>query len=854
MAVKVATSNNEIVNGTEDADELYSGGFNNVTLNGLGEDDRIYANDGIGGEFNGGGGNDFLSGFPLDPDRFPNVGGVFNGGDGDDIVTGTSGTFNGGNGNDDIGTSSTTTAILNGDDGDDQLDVSSESGTFQINGGSGYDVLNISEVNFQKLDIVRYGDQVFLSYYGYKATITGVEYFRFYDVDAEGSKWKEFTLETLGSHPDRVAAVAATGDDYIDGLIDGEKWIGGITYSFGIYVDDQQRVLASALLRGPLVREYYDQTEVNYGVYGSVTSLVAASITRSPSVGHDEDANFYANDGDIKFQNASGFEPSYVAYPPSIGSITFNSSLNGTDDDLRYPSVGSYAYLVYLQGVGRALGLKSASEAGGVADVAVPADKDSLEYTVMSARSYPGGPAGDYTNGEWDFPQTFMALDIQALQKLYGVDYTTNAINTTYKWDSTGAMFVNGVRVMAAGQYVDQHLRASIHPGADTIFLTVWDGGGHDTYDFSNYTDNMTIDLSPGGASLFSQAQRASLGDGVMARGNVYNSYLYNDNPRALIENAIGGSGNDTLRGNIANNVLNGSAGADTMTGLAGNDSYVVDNLGDVVVEAAGEGTDLVYVRVSGYVLTANVENAQAEDGYGKIEIRGNALANIMTGNQDKNALYGNAGADTLYGNAGNDHLDGGTGADAMVGGSGYDTYIVDNYSDVVYEKPGEGIDTLWTSVSRGLDADFENIVLFGTATDAGGNGKDNTVAGNELNNNLYGGGGSDSLYGHVGSDRLFGEDGNDYMTGGTGRDAYYGGAGYDYAILEKGGGVDYFVDWKVSEDRVVFDSDIFPSIGAVLTAAFQNGTDVVIWDGHDGIVLQNAKLTELTTSNFLFT
>ncbi|MCB4771999.1 hypothetical protein LGR54_25685, partial [Ancylobacter sp. Lp-2] len=69
-----------------------------------------------------------------------------------------------------------------------------------------------------------------------------------------------------------------------------------------------------------------------------------------------------------------------------------------------------------------------------------------------------------------------------------------------------------------------------------------------------------------------------------------------------------------------------------------------------------------------------------------------------------------------------------------------------------------------------------------------------------------------------------------------------------------KGGGVDYFVDWNVTRDRVVFDSAIFSSIGAAMTAAFQSGTDVVIWDGHDGIVLQNAKLTDLTSSNFLFT
>ncbi|MFD2140748.1 M10 family metallopeptidase C-terminal domain-containing protein [Ancylobacter oerskovii] len=433
-----------------------------------------------------------------------------------------------------------------------------------------------------------------------------------------------------------------------------------------------------------------------------------------------------------------------------------------------------------------------------------------------------------------------MRLDILALQTLYGAEYGRNSSDSVYRWNSeTGRMTVNN---SAQGSM----------PGYNKIYMTLWDGGGVDTYSFLNYDEGVSVDLSPGGVSLFSQEQLAYLGDGVYAQGNVYNAYLFNDNPASLIENAIGGSGNDTLRGNVADNILNGGGGADTMIGLAGNDSYVVDYVGDVVVEAAGEGTDTVYVRATGYVLPAHVEQAKIEEGYGNVEIWGNAEANLLAGNAGNNALHGGAGADVLYGMAGADTLDGGTGPDQMIGGLGSDTYVVDHLSDVVYEAPGEGVDTLWTSVNRGLDADFENIVLFGAATDAGGNGKANIVTGSELANNLYGGGGADSLYGKNGNDRLFGEDGNDYMTGGKGTDAYYGGTGYDYAILEEGGGVDYFVDWNASRDRVVFDSAIFASIGAAMDAAFQNGTDVVIWDGSDGIVLQNARLADLTTSNFL--
>ena len=90
-------------------------------------------------------------------------------------------------------------------------------------------------------------------------------------------------------------------------------------------------------------------------------------------------------------------------------------------------------------------------------------------------------------------------------------------------------MFVNGV-----GQGT---------PLTNKIFRTIWDGGGNDTYDLSNYTTNMTIDLRPGQWSTFSTAQLADLGQsgGVdlhhAAIGNVANAQLYQGDARSLIEN-----------------------------------------------------------------------------------------------------------------------------------------------------------------------------------------------------------------------------------------------------------------------------------------------------------------------------
>jgi Ca2+-binding RTX toxin-like protein len=94
-------------------------------------------------------------------------------------------------------------------------------------------------------------------------------------------------------------------------------------------------------------------------------------------------------------------------------------------------------------------------------------------------------------------------------------------------------------------------------------------------------------------------------------------------------------------------------ARADTMIGGAGNDTYFVDNAGDVVLENAAEGNDAVFASVN-YTLTANVEVLVLQ-GAGTISGTGNTLANSIFGNSGNNTLDGGAAADTLTGNAGND-------------------------------------------------------------------------------------------------------------------------------------------------------------------------------------------------------
>ena len=77
----------------------------------------------------------------------------------------------------------------------------------------------------------------------------------------------------------------------------------------------------------------------------------------------------------------------------------------------------------------------------------------------------------------------------------------------------------------------------------------------------------------------------------------------------ANVENlTLTGTANINGTGNALDNVITGNSGNNVLAGGAGNDTYIVQNAGDVVTEAANNGTDTVQSSVS-YTLGANVEN-----------------------------------------------------------------------------------------------------------------------------------------------------------------------------------------------------------------------------------------------------
>ncbi len=217
-------------------------------------------------------------------------------------------------------------------------------------------------------------------------------------------------------------------------------------------------------------------------------------------------------------------------------------------------------------------------------------------------------------------------------------------------------------------------------------------------------------------------------------------------------DNLVGTPGNDVIDGLAGNDTINGLGGVDTLIGGPGNDTFVVDTTTDTITELAGGGTDTVQSSVT-ITLPAQTENLTLT-GAAAINGTGNGGANILTGNSANNTLNGLAGNDTLNGQGG---------IDTLIGGTGNDTFIIDTTTDTLTELAGGGNDTVQSSVTFTLAAEFENLTLAGAgANNATGNAAVNILTGNGANNTLTGLGGNDSLNGQGGIDTLIGGAGND--------------------------------------------------------------------------------------------
>ena len=352
------------------------------------------------------------------------------------------------------------------------------------------------------------------------------------------------------------------------------------------------------------------------------------------------------------------------------------------------------------------------------------------------------------------------------------------AVNLTGN-DSANALTGNAGNNVLSGLAGDDTLAGSM--GSDTV-----DGGlGNDTlvlagnrnqYTVTRTATDTVLTRTGGGETVtFRGVESVQFGDVTQNMAQVLDNSIsaFNDTVQGTASNdAIDGlAGNDSISGLGGNDTLVGGAGSDTLVGGLGDDTYTVDALTDVVVEASGEGTDLVNVSMASgaYTLGNHVENGTVI-GTGGAGITGNALDNVLTGN---------TAANTLTGGGGNDTLDGGAGSDRLIGGDGDDTYKVDATGDVIVEVAGQGTDSVEVRLTTGtyiLSGGVENATVM--------NALNVNVTGSGDNNVLTGGAGNNVLNGMAGNDTLAGGLGNDTLDGGTGTDlAVFDGAFADYTI-----------------------------------------------------------------------
>jgi serralysin len=490
-------------------------------------------------------------------------------------------------------------------------------------------------------------------------------------------------------------------DQDIDGLLWGWQWtpnqINGHTqlyYSF------------------PTSTVAYGYTVWGFEAFNTAQQAAANRAIANADAVSNVDLAFTANEaaGNIRFAEADGFSFPGYTWDPHNGSPQafglapddFAVALAAQGDTwfthtyYNTPTPGSFAYACgILHEMGHALGLKHGQDSQPVhaadgtvlyTNPALPAAHDGIEYSVMTYRAYPGAPLTLSLPDEG--PSTLMQDDIYALQWMYGANYEHNSGNTAYSWNNvTGEMSIDGAGQGAAFR--------------NKILMTVWDGGGVDTYDFSNFATPVTADLRPGGWSTPSRAMLADLDwhNEVthLAGGCIANALAFPGDDRCYIENAWGGSGNDsltgnllrnTLRGNGGNDTLNGGAGSDVLVGGLGNDSYVLggESTGVDVVSDIGGAADRILSMITRSLAPYRAIEQLTLTGFAAISGVGNGLGNVLVGNGAANTLNGALGNDRLVGLGGNDVLIGGAGRDISTGGIGNDIF---RFASASQSSPG---------------------------------------------------------------------------------------------------------------------------------------------------------------------
>jgi len=350
-----------------------------------------------------------------------------------------------------------------------------------------------------------------------------------------------FTLEQIIQQLTR-ADIAWTGGP---GNPTPRAGVGTITYAFFNSVGEVYSSEASQF--APLNAAQRDAVRSAFSIWGDFINV--AFVEGTPGT------------ADINIGNLNTSEDhfsAYASYPgfSLVAGDIWISTLAASNQEIGLAGPG---FRTLMHEIGHALGISHPGNYNAAPNVTLTYEanaeyyQDSLQYTIMSyfASSSTGAV-------RTSFAATPMAHDIAAIQSLYGVNMTTRTGHTTYGFNSNAGRDAYDFTLNVAP------------------VIGIWDAGGRDTLDFSGWNTNSRIDLAPGASS-----------DGGGQTFNVQIAF------GALIENAIGGGGDDVLTGNSAGNVLRGGGGNDSLVGGTGNDRQEGGAGADVFVfNAAGDSVD----------------------------------------------------------------------------------------------------------------------------------------------------------------------------------------------------------------------------------------------------------------------
>ena len=332
-------------------------------------------------------------------------------------------------------------------------------------------------------------------------------------------------------------------------------------------------------------------------------------------------------------------------------------------------------------------------------------------------------------------------------------------------------------------------------------------------------------------------------------RGNDGMDYLDGGDGDDLLD---GGADNDLLYGRGGDDVLTGGTGNNLLEGGEGDDIFLANSMSSSDTMVGGEGIDTVAydIQFSGgptATINANLATGKVLKFQNGSLVATDTLSGIevLNGGVNNDTLMGSKNADSLHGNAGNDTINGGAGNDLLTGEGGDDRFNQFDLNSSDTFSGDSGIDTLDYSGLQGpAGVNVSISVLLKDGSVAGGAVKiqNGNAAGGVMDTvrdieYLIGSKGDDHLTGNAANNRFEGGAGNDMLDGGAGNDTLFGGAGddqfiqaltYDSDTFDGGGDLDQ-VNYGFDETGGSVVADMATGRVIKFKDGFERGTDTLI-------------------------